>query len=162
MTRPAHIVAVCLHPAVDRTIAVPRFAAQPLLRGELLHLEAGGKGINVCHTLSNLGRQVSVTGFVSADEKAFFLRSFRKRLVTSSLVPVASPGRENITLFAQQPLPSGRSAAPARRRLDGSISKHQDVHITAGRLAVTANDIKRLEGILHRQATGGDMHVLML
>jgi 1-phosphofructokinase family hexose kinase len=130
------ILAVGLHPAIDRTIELPELRRASVLRGRLLRVEAGGKTANIIHTLSNFGHRVAATGFLGRDDAPFFLRTFDPINVKREFVLADSPTRENVTLIEKK---SGC-----------------DIHILAGALSVRREDVARLEGIVKRLATGMD------
>ncbi len=98
----AHFLTVGLHPAIDRTIKIPRLTGTPVLRGQLVRVEAAGKSANMAHTLSNFRQRVIATGFLGAAEAGFFLKSFDPKRVETHFVPVASPTRESITLLEER------------------------------------------------------------
>ena len=130
------ILAVGLHPAIDRTIELPELRRRSVLRGRLLRVEAGGKTTNIVHTLSNFGHHVSATGFIGRGEADFFLRTFDPARVKAEFVLADSPTRENVTLLESR---TGR-----------------DIHILAGELSVRRNDAAQLGRIVKRLAEKAD------
>lgn len=117
-------VTVTLHPAIDRTVAVETLRLGELVRGELIMVEAAGKGINVTHTLANLGRDVLATGFVGKQDAGFFLSSLPEKRVTAAFVEVNCATRENLTIIERV---SGR-----------------DTHITSSRMKVSRREVGAL------------------
>jgi 1-phosphofructokinase len=131
MNRANRFIVVGLHPAIDRTLEIRRFTAGGMIRGRVVMVEAAGKGANLVHSLSNLGRRVVATGFLGRQDAAFFLSSFRKDRVKTEFVAVASPTRENITIIERD--------------------FRRDTHLVAGKLRVGRADVSRLRRIIARE-----------
>jgi 1-phosphofructokinase family hexose kinase len=132
MNRSQRFLVVGLHPAIDRTLEIARFEPGGMIRGRVVSLEAAGKGANLVHTLSNLGRRVVATGFLGRQDEEFFLSSFRKDRVRADFVAVAGPTRENLTLIERD--------------------RHRDTHLVAGALRVGKADVARLRTIIAAEA----------
>ena len=58
------ITAVCLNPAVDRTVSVPALEPGALNRVTASRSDAGGKGVNVAVTLARLGEKAACVAFL--------------------------------------------------------------------------------------------------
>ena len=127
---------VTLHPAVDRTVEVPSLPSGGAVRGRLIMVEAAGKGINVTHTLSNLGRRVVATGFVGRPEAEFFLSSLRPDRVDADFVIVKAATRHNVTVIEKD-----------RRR---------DIHVIGGSMSITRAEVRGLIARIKRNVAGGD------
>ncbi len=93
------IITVTLNTSVDRTLEVPCFAVGAHLKGRLVRMQPGGKGVNVARCLAALGVPAVVTGLVGRSELPLFRRSFRGTLVRVELVPIAGPTRTNTTIL---------------------------------------------------------------
>jgi 1-phosphofructokinase family hexose kinase len=106
-----------------------------MIRGRVVMVEAAGKGANLVHSLSNFGHRVVATGFLSRQDEALFLASFRKDRVKAEFVAVASPTRENITIIERD--------------------FHRDTHLVAGKLRVGAADVGRLRSIIAGEVVAG-------
>ncbi len=132
-------VVVGLHPAIDRTIEIPRLRAGTVLRGSLAMLEASGKGANIAHNLGNFGHRVATTGFLGRWDAQFFLASFDPRHVRAEFVVVPGATRQNITLI--------------------ETDLHRDTHVTAGSLVVRPVDRARLTNTITRLVRPGDFVV---
>ena len=128
MNRKNQFIVVGLHPAIDRTLEIGRWTAGGMIRGRVVMVEAAGKGANLVHTLSNFGHHVVATGFLSRQDEALFLASFRKDRVKAEFVAVESPTRENITIIERD--------------------FRRDTHLVAGKLRVSAADVGRLRSIV--------------
>jgi 1-phosphofructokinase family hexose kinase len=135
MNRANRFIVVGLHPAIDRTLEIGRFTAGGMIRGRVVMVEAAGKGANLVHSLSNFGRRVVATGFLSRQDEAFFLSSFRADRVKAEFVAVASPTRENITIIERD--------------------FRRDTHLVAGELRVGRADVSRLRRILAGEVVAG-------
>jgi len=133
------LVVVTLHPAVDRTVEVPRLRLGGVVRGREVMVEAAGKGINITHTLSNLGHHVLALGFLGQEEADLFLSSFCKGRVTSDFIQVKCATRESITIVERE----------ARR----------DTHLLVGSLHVGHRDLMGLFSRLRRRVSAGDWAV---
>ena len=58
------ITAVCLNPAIDRTVSVPKLTPGGLNRVTASRSDAGGKGVNVAVTLARLGEEAACVAFL--------------------------------------------------------------------------------------------------
>ena len=132
-------VVVTLHPAIDRTVEVSRLRRGGVVNAQPVLVEPAGKGINITHTLANLGHDVLAGGFLGRAEAEFFLASFPGNRVTPDLVEVRSPNRENITIIE-------RDAA-------------RDTHLLVGSLRVSRSELKRLFKRMERGVGPGDWAV---
>jgi len=93
------IITVTLNTSVDRTLEVPRLAVGGHLKGRLLRLQPGGKGVNVSRCLAALGVPSIITGLVGSTELGLFRASFAGTPATVELVPIAQPTRTCTTLL---------------------------------------------------------------
>ena len=138
-------VIVVLHPAVDRTVQVSRLQVGGVIRGRPVMVEAAGKGINIAHTLANLGHPLLATGFLGRGEAEFFLSSFRGAAsgaagrVALDFVPVECATRENLTIIERD---AGR-----------------DTHILVGSMRVGPRETERLLRRMRRRVAAGDWAV---
>jgi 1-phosphofructokinase len=132
-------VVVGLHPAIDRTLEIGRFAAGGMIRGRVLMVEAAGKGANLVHTLSNFGHRLVATGFLARRDDAFFLSSFRKDRVRAEFVTVEGSTRENVTIIERD--------------------FRRDTHLVAGTLRVSRADVSRLRKIIAGEVGRGQWAV---
>jgi 1-phosphofructokinase len=129
MNRPNRFIVVGLHPAIDRTLEIPRFAPGAVIPARVVMVEAAGKGANVAHSLSNFGHRVFATGFIGHREKEFFLSSFarprnRSGRAKIEFVRVESATRENITIIERD--------------------ARTDTHLLAGELRVRARSAQAI------------------
>ncbi len=125
------LVTVTPNTSLDRTLEVPRLAPGGHLKGRLVRLQPGGKGVNVSRCLAALGVPSVATGLVGASELALFRQSFAGSPAGVELVPTGQPTRTCTTL------------------LDPEL--HTDTHIRELGSPVTAEEVAalrtKLEGL---------------
>jgi len=138
--RSVEFLAISLHPAIDRTIAVERFRPGGMIRGKLLLAEAAGKGTNIIRDLSRLGHPVTALGFLGRWEADYFLTAFDPKRVFSDFIIVDSPTRQHITLI--------------------ETATGSDTHITSGKVLVRRREVAELLRRVKRQARPGRWVVL--
>lgn len=61
------IITVTLNPALDKTAYIPDFTVDQVNRVRSIHLDPGGKGINVCKVVNALGGKSLAMGFLGGD-----------------------------------------------------------------------------------------------
>lgn len=93
------LITVTLNTSVDRTLEVPRMTVGGHLKGRLVRVQPGGKGVNVSRCLAVLGVPSVVTGFVGSGELAFFRESFAGTPVAIDSVPIAGATRSCTTIL---------------------------------------------------------------
>ena len=130
------LIAVCLHPVIDRTFEVPCLDLGGVVRGRQVMVEAAGKGVNVAHTLAALGMDVLATGFLGRRDTASFEVSFDATRVTARFVRVAARTRESLTLVEKE---AGR-----------------DTHILDSPMKVRREELDRFRKLAQRSVKPGD------
>jgi 1-phosphofructokinase family hexose kinase len=75
----------------DRTLRVERFAAGAVVRPHRVSVTAGGKGVNVCRALADLGRTAELLGILADDDADSFRRLADEEGLRLHAVP--APGR---------------------------------------------------------------------
>jgi len=98
MTVPTRVVTVTLNPAIDQTVHIPGFRAGEVNRVAASRLDAGGKGINVASSLSDLGIAVLVTGFLGEDNAEIFERLFRAKAIEDRFLRIPGSTRVGIKI----------------------------------------------------------------
>jgi 1-phosphofructokinase len=92
------IVTVTPNPSLDRTFEVDAFASGQMLRAKAVHVDPGGKGVNVSRALVAHGhrsRAVLPVGGFEGSELASLLEDLGIEVVT---VPIAESVRSNVTV----------------------------------------------------------------
>jgi 1-phosphofructokinase len=92
------IVTVTPNPSLDRTFEVDAFAPGQMLRAKAVHVDPGGKGVNVSRALVAHGhrsRAVLPVGGFEGSELASLLEDLGIEVVT---VPIAESVRSNVTV----------------------------------------------------------------
>ncbi|HEX4960538.1 MAG TPA: 1-phosphofructokinase [Thermoanaerobaculia bacterium] len=92
------VVTVTLNPAIDQTLTVPGFAAGRVNRVAASRCDAGGKGVNVASVLAGLGVETIATGFLGADNAAFFATFFERKGIADRFVRIAGATRTGIKI----------------------------------------------------------------
>ena len=93
------IVSVGLNPSLDRIMHVPDLQVGSHMRGRLVSVQPAGKAVNVARLLGLMGTPCILTGFVGAEDRDRFKRSFEKTPVRVEMFDVHAATRENITLI---------------------------------------------------------------
>ncbi|MCQ4307930.1 1-phosphofructokinase [Pseudomonas stutzeri] len=94
----ARVLTVTVNPALDLTVQLPSLRLGEVNRSESLQVHAAGKGLNVAQVLADLGHQLTVTGFLGADNPQAFEQLFETRGFADEFVRVAGETRSNIKL----------------------------------------------------------------
>ncbi|TFH84765.1 1-phosphofructokinase [Billgrantia azerbaijanica] len=94
----ARVLTLTLNPALDLSIGLERLVPGAVNRTRETHLEAAGKGVNVARVLVALGHDVTVSGFLGADNDGPFLRAFEALGVEDAFLRVPGETRINAKL----------------------------------------------------------------
>ncbi|EKO3767266.1 1-phosphofructokinase, partial [Vibrio metschnikovii] len=70
------VVTITLNPALDLTGSMEKMHVGSVSLVQQGSLHAAGKGVNVAKVLSDLGAQVTVTGFLGQDNQEMFCQLF--------------------------------------------------------------------------------------
>ncbi|MCL6271255.1 1-phosphofructokinase [Sansalvadorimonas sp. 2012CJ34-2] len=92
------ILAVTLNPALDLTIQCDILNLDAVNIASSGNLRAAGKGINVAKVLTDLGKQVSVTGILGEKNREKFDAFFKEHLITNKCLYVEGETRINVKL----------------------------------------------------------------
>ncbi|MGO1296390.1 MAG: 1-phosphofructokinase [Vibrio sp.] len=92
------VVTITLNPALDLTgnLDTVNVGSVSLVKDSDLH--AAGKGVNVAKVLSDLGADVTVTGFLGADNQEIFSQLFSEMGAKDEFVRIAGSTRINVKL----------------------------------------------------------------
>ncbi|WP_323150315.1 PfkB family carbohydrate kinase, partial [Pseudomonas oryzihabitans] len=94
----SRILTLTLNPALDLTVQLPALKPGAVNRSEAVIVHAAGKGINVAQVLADLGHELTVSGFLGADNAGAFEALFARRGFTDAFVRVPGETRSNLKL----------------------------------------------------------------
>ena len=94
----ARILTLTLNPALDLTVQLDRLETGEVNRSQAMLTHAAGKGINVAQVLADLGHDLTVSGFLGADNQQSFTRLFERRGFVDAFIRVPGETRSNIKL----------------------------------------------------------------
>ncbi|UYG02700.1 1-phosphofructokinase [Halomonas sp. LR3S48] len=94
----ARVLTLTLNPALDLSVSLERLVPGKVNRTRETHLTAAGKGVNVARVLADLGHDVTVSGFLGADNDGPFLRAFEAMAVEDAFLRVPGETRINAKL----------------------------------------------------------------
>ncbi len=97
----ARILTLTLNPALDLTVRLARLEPGEVNRSENVLTHAAGKGVNVAQVLADLGHQVSVGGFLGAQNPEAFNALIARRGFGDAFIHVAGETRSNIKIAEQ-------------------------------------------------------------
>lgn len=139
----AKILTLTLNPALDLTVQLPRLEPGQVNRSDEMHTHAAGKGVNVAQVLADLGHQLTVSGFLGADNPQAFETLFAKRGFVDEFIRVPGETRSNLKLAESDgritdvngpgPLVSVAAQRALLDRLD-QIAPDHDAVVVAGSL----------------------------
>ncbi len=92
------IATVTLNPAVDKSVTVRGFEIGKTNRGEVVRLDAGGKGINVAKVLKRLGAEVCALGFEAGGNGLFILDALNAEGIPTDFIRVPGETRVNLKI----------------------------------------------------------------
>ncbi|MDG3085781.1 1-phosphofructokinase [Vibrio hannami] len=95
------VVTVTLNPALDLTGHLNALNVGSVSLVDKGDLHAAGKGVNVAQVLSDLGAEVTVTGFLGTDNEEMFCQLFDELGVNDQFVRVPGATRINVKLVEQ-------------------------------------------------------------
>ncbi|MDE1239515.1 1-phosphofructokinase [Vibrio aestuarianus] len=133
------VVTITLNPALDLTGSLNTLNIGSVSLVEQGSLHAAGKGVNVAKVLSDLGAQVTVTGFLGSDNQEMFCQLFEEIGAKDEFVRVDGSTRINVKLV----------------EASGEVS---DINFPG--VAVTPVAIEQFERTLLRLAEDHDFFVL--
>lgn len=99
------VLTVTLNPAIDKILVLDSFEMHKLHRlheGEMSMVSAGGKGVNIAHTLKKLGNDVIASGFAGEHSGHLLCDAIRQAGITTNFIFTEGPTRTNITILDRQ------------------------------------------------------------
>lgn len=97
----ARVLCITLNPALDLAFNLESLVLGSVNRTTSAQLEAAGKGVNVARVLADLGHDVTVSGFLGADNDAPFQLAFTQYSLTDAFVRVPGETRINAKIAEQ-------------------------------------------------------------
>jgi len=94
----ARLITITLNPAIDQTVRLNRLEPGAVHRALGEQTEAGGKGLGVAAVLAALGRPVTASGWLGADNDAVFRTAFATHGIADAMVRLPGATRTNIKL----------------------------------------------------------------
>lgn len=92
------VVTITLNPALDLTGSLDALNIGSVSLANTGSLHAAGKGVNVAKVLSDLGAEVTVTGFLGRDNEALFCTLFDEMNAEDAFIRVDGSTRINVKL----------------------------------------------------------------
>ncbi len=139
------VVTITLNPALDLTGSLDCLRQGSISLVNHSDFHAAGKGVNVAKVLSDLGAQVTVTGFLGQDNQELFCQLFEQIHAKDRFVRVQGATRINVKLVEQNGVVSdinfpgvnvdSQAIAEFERTLDELCQDH-DYFVIAGSLPI--------------------------
>ena len=95
------VVTITLNPALDLTGSLEKLQVGSVSLVQQGSLHAAGKGVNVAKVLSDLGAQVTVTGFLGQDNQEMFCQLFTEIGANDQFIRLPGATRINVKLVEQ-------------------------------------------------------------
>ncbi|MDD9174263.1 1-phosphofructokinase [Aliivibrio sp. S2TY2] len=95
------VVTITLNPALDLTGSLDALSVGSVSLVSKGSLHAAGKGVNVAKVLSDLGAEVTVTGFLGRDNEELFCQLFEEMKANDEFIRVDGATRINVKLVEQ-------------------------------------------------------------
>lgn len=133
------VVTITLNPALDLTGSLETLNVGSVSLVKESNLHAAGKGVNVAKVLSDLGAEVTVTGFLGRDNQEMFCQLFEEMGAKDEFVRIHGSTRINVKLVEE----------------NGEVS---DINFPG--IKVTPEDIEVFERTLLRLAQDHEFFVL--
>ena len=92
------IATVTLNPAIDQTVRVDGFQMNTVNRGQTMHFDAGGKGVNVASFLADYGHATAVTGLLGQENADLFEQLFARKRIDDQFVRIAGRTRIGVKI----------------------------------------------------------------
>lgn len=92
------VVTVTLNPAVDKTVIVPNFRPERVVRAKEVYIYPSGKGVNVARVLVRLGVKAICLGFVGGHFGTFLVDGLTCEGIEHDFTTVSDETRINLTI----------------------------------------------------------------
>lgn len=93
------IITVTMNPAIDKTVDIESLDRGGLNRISHVELDAGGKGINVSKTISELGGKSIATGFIAGNTGKIIQSVMNEWNIENDFIEVSGETRTNTKVF---------------------------------------------------------------
>ena len=134
------ITAVCLNPAIDHTVTLPRLVVGELNRVTGAMSQAAGKGVNVAITMARLGEDVTCAAFLPRQNGALLERRLEGEGVRGAFVDTDGAIRTNTKII--------------------DLESGEATEVNESGAAVTAEDLARMSLTLRSLAEKSRVMVL--
>lgn len=92
------VVTVTLNPAIDKTVVVPNFRPERVVRAREVYIYPSGKGVNVARVLVRLDVPVICLGFVGGHFGKFLVDGLTREGIEHDFTTVSDETRINLTI----------------------------------------------------------------
>lgn len=96
------ILTVTLNPALDKTVYIPDFTLDQVNRVQKIHLDPGGKGINVCKVVNALGGKSLALGLLGGDVGRYIKSRLDEMGVESDFLFIDGETRTNLKVVDEK------------------------------------------------------------
>lgn len=99
------VLTVTLNPAIDKILILNSFQMHKLHRleaDEMSQVSPGGKGVNIAHSLNQMGTPVIATGFAAGHSGHLLCDSLRQQWITTSFIFTSGNTRTNTSILDRQ------------------------------------------------------------
>lgn len=120
------ILAITLHPAVDKVVQTPRVIPNEIARIRITMLYGGGKGNNVARALTRLGVPVIASGFQGGHSGEFITEELEKEGIQTDFVFCQEPTRTSTLLLEDETGNSYALYEPGQSVTAGEIQQLMD------------------------------------
>ncbi len=93
------VVTVTLNPAVDKTVVVPNFRPDRVVRAREVYIYPSGKGVNVARVLVRLEVPAICLGFIGGHFGAFLIEGLAREGIEHDFTTVPNETRINLTIL---------------------------------------------------------------
>ena len=138
------VITLTLNPALDQTVTVPVLHTGAVNLASEVHINAGGKGVNVASCLADWGVPVVASGLLGRDNTTPFEDLFADKGIRDAFIRVGGSTRTNIKLVDASTLDTTDINLPGIQPSSGALAKLQlllDEHIEQDSLAVLAGSL---------------------
>ncbi|MFD2444352.1 1-phosphofructokinase [Bacillus sp. CGMCC 1.16607] len=93
------ITTITLNAALDKTYYLPKLSLGETNRLQQLHVEPGGKGVNVAKVLHTLGVNVCTSGFIGGSNGKRITQLLDERNISHDFIAIQGESRECLTII---------------------------------------------------------------